>query len=710
MFVSSCLSHDFQPDSVIGTTAPQLPTMSSSSFAPTSLGGLLPPYKSETSSDYSSQTESSTVLMPVIRPPTPAPSPRPTSPTASVISLASSIAPQLALVPFQAVLNQFLSFGPMTRQEYLAALLAQCSSRELFFISTRIAPLLKRDILTDLPIELSLHILSFVDHPRTLARIACVSRKWHALAQDEQAWRGVARAYHFDPTLHGPCEPDADDNDTTGAVHSPIPHVLASPRHVRPLRTIQPGQSAQALFKYAWSTLVNWKRGGRCLRAHRIPVLDPDSGVVTSVALDADWLVAGLANHRIHVFSTHTGSLVRTLVGHELGVWAVDLISRGGALDPAHPRPPPYDVSGTTTNGSGVPQVMEGPALLLHNRAPAGAQVLDPQGLDHLLPPSKRAALALDAQYPPTVRTSKQENGHDHDESARSDVACATRGWGQPGALVVSGGCDKDVRVWDVRTGLTLYVLRGHTSTVRCLKVIHNRPIAVSGSRDGTLRVWDVQRGRMLYILTGHAGSVRSLDVCGSRVVSGSYDGTCRLWDVDTGECLQVFRGHFNQIYAVAFDGKIVASGGLDTTVRVWDAHTGHCTAMLHGHTALVCSLQLTSHTLVTGGADGRVLAFALPDLRVHTRIAAHDSSVTSLQFDEQFLVTGGNDGRVRLFDVGSGAYIRDVTAPSETVWKVVFRREVCAIMCRRAGKTTVEIWSFRPLEERGQRLRIAGS
>ena len=125
-----------------------------------------------------------------------------------------------------------------------------------------------------------------------------------------------------------------------------------------------------------------------------------------------------------------------------------------------------------------------------------------------------------------------------------------------------------------------------------------------------------------------------------------------------------------------------------------------HCTAMLQGHTALVCSLQLTPHTLVTGGADGRVLAFALPDLRVHTRIAAHDSSVTSLQFDEQFLVTGGNDGRVRLFDVGSGVYLRDITAPSETVWKVVFRREVCAVLCRRAGKTTVEIWSFRPRDQ----------
>jgi F-box and WD-40 domain protein CDC4 len=108
--------------------------------------------------------------------------------------------------------------------------------------------------------------------------------------------------------------------------------------------------------------------------------------------------------------------------------------------------------------GGGVPEVIDGPALLLHNRAPAGAQVLDPQGLDHLLPPSMRASLALDAQYPPAMHTHQQEDLR-RSKSARSDVAGATRGWGQPGALVISGGCDKDVRVWDVRTGCAFLAL-----------------------------------------------------------------------------------------------------------------------------------------------------------------------------------------------------------------------------------------------------------
>jgi F-box and WD-40 domain protein CDC4 len=72
---------------------------------------------------------------------------------------------------------------------------------------------------------------------------------------------------------------------------------------------------------------------------------------------------------------------------------------------------------------------------------------------------------------------------------------------------------------------------------------------------------------------------------------------------------------------------------------------------------------------------------------------------VTTLQFDENFLVTGGNDGRVRLFETKTGKYVRDLTELAESVCKVGYVGNVCAIVCRRARKTVMEVWSHDPPE-----------
>ena len=74
-----------------------------------------------------------------------------------------------------------------------------------------------------------------------------------------------------------------------------------------------------------------------------------------------------------------------------------------------------------------------------------------------------------------------------------------------------------------------IHSLRGHSSTIRCLKVLDGRPVAISGSRDWSLRVWDIERGLLLQTLIGHEQSVRCIETAGNQVVSGSYDYTCRV-------------------------------------------------------------------------------------------------------------------------------------------------------------------------------------
>ena len=64
--------------------------------------------------------------------------------------------------------------------------------------------------------------------------------------------------------------------------------------------------------------------------------------------------------------------------------------------------------------------------------------------------------------------------------------------------VVVSGGEDRTVRVWDLATGAPVGdPFTGHTGAVNAVAVaeLDGRPVVVSGSDDRTVRVWDLATG-----------------------------------------------------------------------------------------------------------------------------------------------------------------------------------------------------------------------
>ncbi|KAF8959617.1 WD40-repeat-containing domain protein [Flammula alnicola] len=746
-----------------------------------------------------SLSESQTLYIPIASPPTPAPSPGLVGvyhnhgfPTYTHPDVGQ---PTLLPLPFFDMNVQ----DPVLRRQYLFSLISSCTSSELLYLSQAITPLLQRDSTLYLPEELVVHILSYVDEPKTLMRASQVSKHWHRIVRDESLWKSMCVIHEFDDwaeaqaewrrkqrrrlekgksvvwgvnsihhsqneDLHRQRQAEGGLLNSSPSTDSSISDTPRQPPHSSRF-------SFRRFFRDSFIIRTNWRSGGKLLNSHRLPIVSPDSGTVTSFALDQDWVVVGLANSQIKVFSARTGVLSRTLVGHDSGVWGVCLVSEGsyrlpdktageewGSRTKKKWKGQDKDKSNYMDKGQSKDKALQGDSggsKGVHTLSARmggldvgsshdGTHVMPSESLEHLIPPAMQIALGLDpveSSDSSHETESSSEGVFDEDAADRADLQrekkkkqekeyynyhhlseedeeemdgpdkplnmCnSSQGWGQPNPLIVSGGCDKVVRVWDAKSGQCIYVLHGHISTIRSLRVLNNRPIAVTGSRDATLRVWDVQLGRCLRVLEGHHLSVRCLDVFGDRVVSGSYDNTCRLWNIDTGECLHVLAGHFSQIYSVAFDGVRIASGGLDTTVRIWDAETGQCVALLQGHTALVCQLQLSPTILATGGSDGRVITFSLATYTILHRIAAHDSSVTSLQFDDNFLVTGGNDGRVRLFETQSGNFVRELSEPSESVWKVGFVKGTCAVMCKRAGKTVVEIWSLNSSKSRRSKHR----
>ena len=59
------------------------------------------------------------------------------------------------------------------------------------------------DMLSTLPVELTLHILCFIQKPSALTRLSLVCKAWNALVQDESIWRLQSERFGYVPVNHG---------------------------------------------------------------------------------------------------------------------------------------------------------------------------------------------------------------------------------------------------------------------------------------------------------------------------------------------------------------------------------------------------------------------------------------------------------------------------------------------------------------------------
>lgn len=171
-------------------------------------------------------------------------------------------------------------------------------------------------------------------------------------------------------------------------------------------------------------------------------------------------------------------------------------------------------------------------------------------------------------------------------QGAHSGVELTTVAALSPTSLVLTGGKDGVIRVWDPHSKNSLVKLTGHRYDVRCISVASSHDdhvdtpvtIVASAGRDRTVRLWDVRQpasSNSLHVFKGHSGWVHSVSLADGYspvAVSCSGDRTVRVWDLRTMSERVVFKGHHYRIWAVAAsaEGAFAVSGSTDATVRAW--------------------------------------------------------------------------------------------------------------------------------------------
>ena len=199
-------------------------------------------------------------------------------------------------------------------------------------------------------------------------------------------------------------------------------------------------------------------------------------------------------------------------------------------------------------------------------------------------------------------------------------------------------------------------MLRGHEGEVYGVTFSPDGRLLLSGGQDGTIRLWDPQRGESLRVIRAHGSCTNDLhfSLDGRLLASSSCDRTVKLWDTAAwGEKL-TFDGHRDDVLCVRFspDGNRVASGDSAGVIQIWAAADGEPLKTLR------VSDGRTAVNAIEWSPDGRRLATPSGGLQIWDT----ESWALRRTEDDRATIAFSRDGKQLATMVGRTADIRDAT------------------------------------------------
>ncbi|MCX4765340.1 TIR domain-containing protein [Streptomyces sp. NBC_01275] len=271
----------------------------------------------------------------------------------------------------------------------------------------------------------------------------------------------------------------------------------------------------------------------------------------------------------------------------------------------------------------------------------------------------------------------------------------------ETGPLLVTGGNDGVVRLWDPATGQGRRILRGHGRRIGTLSFSADGSLLAAGGNDGVVRLWHCATGRRLRELAGQSDRLVSavFSPVGPLLATASSDGDMYLWNAETGEYQREMDVETDHVWAEAFspDGDLLATANDDDTVRLWYRATGAHVVTVGEHFGRVRSISFRPDgvLLATGCDDRKVRIWDVAERRITAVLDGHTDRVYAVAFapDGDWLASASWDGRALIWR--DGAVAHRLTGHTGKLWTAAAhpRRPLLATA---GDDRTVRLWDTR--------------
>jgi WD40 repeat protein len=161
----------------------------------------------------------------------------------------------------------------------------------------------------------------------------------------------------------------------------------------------------------------------------------------------------------------------------------------------------------------------------------------------------------------------------------------------------------------------------GHRDRILSIDISKDSTLVVSGGKDSTVVVWDLLTGRILRSLKFQKCIITTLKISPDNkfIVSGGTDGRIFLFDLATNKVdIEIASGK-SIITSVAFshDGKLFAAAGSDRLVNMYSVEDGSPVTSLSGHSGWIRDLCFSNdgERIVTCGDDSKAVVWDISDI-----------------------------------------------------------------------------------------------